>query len=367
MVAFLRTPKLAQIFKRWKSSPILASDYILGYSLKQVFVLSDRDFDKAPLCNIAYHDRSRILSLAKRFDPTQPAFIDDPWDLIPNERPIVKAVSQNSRRVIRSHRGRYAINRTPTPPPFDEIDGWDTPSPPLTPPPTYHHKPHNQYTSSHLMTQGSQLLRPKTKLTTVSKNSKLPHPQSTEHAIRSHSDRYAINRTPTPPPPDEIDGWYGPPTPPHNQNPFSLLRPKTKSTAMSKNSKLLHPQSTDRGWDTPSPPPSPSPTHHHRPHNQYPPSHRIALGSRLLRPKTKSTAVSKNSKKPHPQSTELVIRSPWEPKHRAFYEGTEFGVEGDKNCRRIVIDGSNVARDHGKVAEIKRKVNAVKFYYNLVF
>ena len=131
---------------------------------------------------------------------------------------------------------------------------------------------------------------------------------------------------------------------------------------MSKTSKMLHPQITDRGWDTPSPPPSPPPTHHRTPHNQYPSSQFMTLGS--LRPKTKSTA--KISKIPHPQSTELVIRSPWEPNHKAFYEGTEFGVEGDISCRRIVIDGSNVARDHGKVAEIKRKVNAVRCYYNVL-
>ena len=67
-----------------------------------------------------------------------------------------------------------------------------------------------------------------------------------------------------------------------------------------------------------------------------------------------ATAVTKNTRMT-PQN-ELLIRSPWELENRAFYESTEFGVDGDPACRRIVIDGSNVARDHGKVAEIKRKV-----------
>ena len=70
-----------------------------------------------------------------------------------------------------------------------------------------------------------------------------------------------------------------------------------------------------------------------------------------------ATAVTKNTRMT-PQN-ELLIRSPWEPENRAFYEATEFGVDGDPKCRRIVIDGSNVARDHGKVAEIKRKVYLV--------
>jgi len=33
----------------------------------------------------------------------------------------------------------------------------------------------------------------------------------------------------------------------------------------------------------------------------------------------------------------------------------EHGADGDQNTRTIVIDGSNIARSHGKVGEIKRK------------
>ena len=37
----------------------------LGYSLNQLFALSDADFDKAPLSSINNHQRERILSLIK--------------------------------------------------------------------------------------------------------------------------------------------------------------------------------------------------------------------------------------------------------------------------------------------------------------
>ena len=54
-------------------SLISESDCNIGYSLNQVFALSDEDFDKAPLNSIADHDRSRILNLLKQVDSTQSA------------------------------------------------------------------------------------------------------------------------------------------------------------------------------------------------------------------------------------------------------------------------------------------------------
>ena len=48
------------------------------------------------------------------------------------------------------------------------------------------------------------------------------------------------------------------------------------------------------------------------------------------------------------------MKYPYAKEFKEFYvKETSFGTEGDMSCRRIVIDGSNLARAHGQVPEIK--------------
>jgi len=75
-------------------------------------------------------------------------------------------------------------------------------------------------------------------------------------------------------------------------------------------------------------------------------------------PSFTSNAIQKNNKLNSAiSSQELVIRTPFDTQFKDFYEKQNYGVKGDDRCRRIVIDGSNLARSHGKVGEIKRKNN----------
>merc|ERR1711911_532912 len=80
-----------------------------------------------------------------------------------------------------------------------------------------------------------------------------------------------------------------------------------------------------------------------------------------------SNAIQKNNKLNSAiSSQELVIRTPFDTQFKDFYEKQKYGVDGDERCRRIVIDGSNLARSHGKVAEIKRKNNNQEVFYIIV-
>ena len=61
-----------------------------------------------------------------------------------------------------------------------------------------------------------------------------------------------------------------------------------------------------------------------------------------------------------PPSTTLV-GPPWDPKYRAYYDKTEFGIYGDRQCRPIVIDGANVAHTYGKDPQVKLQVKRSHF------
>lgn len=66
----------------------------------------------------------------------------------------------------------------------------------------------------------------------------------------------------------------------------------------------------------------------------------------------KSFRKVENTKKVYDAQEAYKIKCPWYPHYENLYTG---GANGDERCRRIVIDGSNIARSHGKDGEVRRR------------